>query len=193
MNWNLPIDVDIDGTAHEIRNKCDYRVVLDVIEVLNDEELELQAKILCALFIFYGNAELDTPEKVKLSFGDDKAVQKAVDEMTNIIGLGNNDESEHKPALMDWQHDFDKIAPPINRVLGYSVRGMHNYTHWYDFIGAYQEIGECSWATIVHIRSKKAKGKSLDKWERGFYNENKKAIDLPRKLTQTDKEWLESE
>ena len=32
MSWNLPISVEIDGTEYAIRNKCDYRVVLDVIK-----------------------------------------------------------------------------------------------------------------------------------------------------------------
>ena len=60
MSWNLPISVEIDGTEYPIRNKCDYRVVLDVIKALNDEDLDMQYRIQCALFIFYGNDELDT-------------------------------------------------------------------------------------------------------------------------------------
>ena len=64
MSWNLPISVEIDGTEYPIRNKCDYRVVLDVIKALNDEDLDMQYRIQCALFIFYGNDELNTQEKV---------------------------------------------------------------------------------------------------------------------------------
>lgn len=191
MSWNLPISVKIDGTEYAIRNECDYRVVLDVIKAINDEDLDMQYRICCALFIFYGNDELDTVEKVLSSLND---IQTAVLEMMKIINLGKEiTEEENKPKLMDWEHDFTQLAPPISRTLGYSVRDAKNYTHWFDFVGAYMEIGECSWANIVSIRSKRMKGKPLDKWEREFYNENRKLIDLPHKLTDEEQEWLDSD
>ena len=193
MSWDLPISVEIDGTEYAIRNKCDYRVVLDVIKALNDEDLDMQYRIQCALFIFYGNDELDTTEKVLKAFKTKENTQKAINEMTKIISLGEEKEQNDKPPIMDWEHDFNHIEPPINRVLGYSVRDENNYTHFYDFIGAYQEIGECSWANIVSVRSKRMKGKPLDKWEREFYNENRKLIDLPHKLTDEEQEWLDSD
>lgn len=191
MIWDLPISVEIDGKEYPIRNKCDYRVVLDIISALNDEDLEMKYRLECALFQFYGNDELDTVEKVLLSLND---IQTAVLEMMKIINLGKEiTEEENKPKLMDWEHDFAQLAPPISRTLGYSVRDAKNYTHWFDFVGAYMEIGECSWANIVSIRSKRMKGKPLDKWEREFYNENRKLIDLPHKLTDEEQEWLDSD
>ena len=193
MSWNLPISVEIDGTEYPIRNKCDYLVVLEVIKALNDEDLDMQYRIQCALFIFYGNDELDTKEKVLMAFRTKENTQIAINEMTKIISLGEEKEQDDKPQIMDWEHDFSHIAPPINRVLGYSVRDENNYTHFWDFIGAYQEIGECSWANIVSVRSKRMKGKPLDKWEREFYNENRKLIDLPHKLTDEEQEWLDSD
>jgi hypothetical protein len=48
MMWNLPLSVEIDGKDYKIRNKCDYRMVLDVINALNDEELEKVYRIQCA-------------------------------------------------------------------------------------------------------------------------------------------------
>ena len=165
--------------------------MLDVISALNDEDLEMEYRVECALFQFYGNDELDTIEKVLSSLND---IQTAVLEMMKIINLGKEiTEEENKPKLMDWEHDFTQLAPPISRVLGYSVRDANHYTHWWDFVGAYMEIGECSWANIVSIRSKRIKGKSLDKWEREFYNENRKLIDLPHKLTDEEQEWLDSD
>ena len=191
MMWSLPISVEIGGTKYPIRNKCDFRVVLDVISSLSDEELEMEQRVECALFQFYGNDELDTLEKVLSSLND---IQIAIVEMMKIINLGKEEtEEENKPKIMDWEHDFQQITPPISRVLGYSVRDAKNYTHWYDFIGAYMEIGECSWANIVSVRNKRMKGKPLDKWEREFYNENRKLIDLPHKLTDEEQEWLDSD
>ena len=108
MMWDLPIAVEINGKKHPIRNKCDYRVVLDVICALNDNELTDEEKVKCALFIFYED----------ISTIDD--FETAIKEMFRIINGGEEqDESqEQKPQLMDWQHDFPQLAPPISRVLG---------------------------------------------------------------------------
>ena len=182
--WSLPIAVEIDGKEYAIRNKCDYRVVLDVIAVLKDNELNQEEKIKCSLFIFYED----------ITGLED--VETAVNEMLKIINVGEEEENNNeptKPQLMDWEHDFTQIAPPISRTLGYSVRDAKNYTHWYDFIGAYMEIGECTFSNIITIRSKKQKGKPLEKWEQEFYRENKKLVDLPQNLTEEEKEWLDSD
>lgn len=183
INWDLPIAVNINGVEHSIRNKCDYRVILDVISALNDNELDDESKIKCSLYIFYENVE--EIEDFRVAF----------EEMIKIINLGDeNDEKEQqKPKIMDWEHDFNNVAPPISRVLGYSVRNKDNYTHWYDFIGAYMEIGDCYFAQIVSIRSKKRKGKKLDEQERQFYKEHKKEIDLPTELTEEERAWLDED
>lgn len=181
--WDLPKSVEIDDKIFKIRNDCDYRVVLDVISALNDDELDDYNKIKCALFIFYENMEDITDFKV------------AVDEMMKIINCGEEVDSKEpeKPRTMDWEHDFNNIAPPISRVLGYSVRDSKNYTHWYDFIGAYMEIGDCYFAQIISYRSKRLKGKKLDEMDREFYREHKKDIDLPIKLSTEEQKWLNSD
>ena len=191
MMWSLPISVEIGEKKYPIRNKCDFRVVLDVISSLSDEELEMEQRVECALFQFYGNDELDTVEKVLTSLND---IQIAIVEMMKIINLGKEEtEEEHKPKLMDWEHDYPQLAPAISRVLGYSVRQETTYTHWYDFIGAYMEIGDCTFANIISIRNKRIKGKKLEDWEQEFYRENKKIVDLPHKLTDEEQEWLDSD
>lgn len=183
MMWDLPIAVEINGKSHPIRNKCDYRVVLDVICALNDNELTDEEKVKCALLIFYED----------ISAIDDFEV--AIKEMFRIINSGEEQEEnqEQKPALMDWEHDFSQLAPPISRVLGYDVRTPDKYTHWYSFLGGYMEIGECTFSTIVSIRSKRAKGKKLDKWEEEYLREHRKMVELPRKLTAEEKDFLNSD
>lgn len=182
MMWSLPLTVEIDGVIHNIRNKCDYRVVLDVIEVFKDEELGDNEKIACALIIFYEDAD-----KIKNR-------EEAAKQMLKVINLGEEEtEQDNKPQIMDWKHDFQLIAPPVSRVLGYSVRDVNRYTHWYDFIGAYMEIGECQFSNVISIRTKRMKGQKLDKSEEEFYRENKKMIDLPQKFTKEEQEWLDSD
>lgn len=182
MMWNLPISVEIDGKEYTITNKCDYRMVLDVICALNDNELSDEQKIRTALYIFYE----DISECVD--------IEKAIKEMYKIISYGEESDGkdENKPRLMDWEHDFKILVAPINRVLGFEIRSI-DYLHWYSFLSGYFEIGECQFSTIITIRSKRAKGKKLDEWEREFYEENKSMVDLPLNLTDEEQEWLNSD
>lgn len=182
--WDLPFEVEIDGENHKIRNKCDYRVVLDVIGAITDDELTDEEKISCALFIFYEEADKITN------------IEEAVKQMYWIVGGGGktkntNEEESRKPPLMNWEFDFDKIAPPISRVLGYDVRMPDHYCHFWTFLGAYMEIGDCYFAQIVAIRNKRAKGKKLEKWEREFYEEHRAEIDLPLRLSAEELEFLD--
>ena len=181
--WDLPIAVEIDGRTHKIRNKCDYRVILDVICALNDNDLTEEEKVKCALFIFYEDiSEIEDYET-------------AIAEMMRIINGGEVEEKteDNKPPLMDWEHDFSQLAPPISRVLGYDVRTPEKYTHWYSFLGGYMEIGECTFSTIVNIRQKRQKGQKLEKWEQEYIREHRKLIELPQRLSQEESEWLNSE
>ena len=183
MNWDLPTFVDIDGLQYKIRNRCDYRVVLDTISALKDNELDIKYRYQCALFIFY--EDLAGCNNIDL----------AINEMLKIINYGEEEHAEkNKPTLMDWEHDFKHLVPPISRVLGYDVRMPDKYTHWYSFLSGYMEIGgECTFATIVSIRNKRAKGKKLEKWEIDFLGENRRMVDLPQKLTSEEQELLNSE
>lgn len=182
MMWDLPVAVEINGKQHPIRNKCDYRVVLDAICALNDSELTDEEKVKCALFIFYED----------VSAIDD--FDTAIKEMFSIINGGEEQEEnqEQKPQLMDWQHDFPVLVAPINRVLGFEIRSV-DYLHWMSLLSAYMEIGECTFSTIVSIRSKRAKGKKLESWEDEYLREHRKMVELPKKLTEEEKEWLDSD
>lgn len=179
MTWDLPISVEIDGIEHNIRNRCDYRVILDVIAALNDQELEIESRVECALIIFF--------EDISAITNLDAATQ----EMFRIINYGEVEQSDQeKPQMMDWEKDFKNIAPPVSRILGYDIRTPDKYTHWWSFLGGYMEIGECLFATVVAIRQKIRKGKKLEKWEQEFVNENRDMVILPTKYTKEEEEFL---
>ena len=188
MMWDLPTEIQIGEQIYHITNKCDYRVVLDVIVALNDEEMTMEEKSICSLILFY---EELTRQNIRFC-PHLKELQK---EMFRIIGGGEEQGENHeqKPQLMDWEHDFPQLAPPISRVLGYDIRMPDKYTHWYSFLGGYMEIGECVFSTLVSIRSKRAKSKKLEKWEQEFYQEHRKMVDLPRKLTAEEQAFLDSD
>lgn len=183
MEFSLPTSVIIGENEYKIRNDCDYRVILDVIEALKDKELDPNHALYCALYIFYQDFE-----KI-----DD--MKQAIASMYDIINCGEKPklDNDSKPPIMDWKHDFHMIAPAVNRVLGYEVRDPNRLTHWYTFIGAYMEIGDCYYAQVISIRRKRQKGRKLDDIDRRFYEDNKSDIDIPIELSEVDKEWLDSD
>lgn len=185
---DLPEVVDNNGVELRIREKCDYRIVKKVIRALKDIELKDEERIQCALVIFYEN------------YGEIKDVEDAVKQMNFIIDCGNQYKGEsilnptnNKMPIMDWDYDWDIIAPEINKVLGYDIRTPRKYTHWWTIIGAYMCIGKGTFNTVVGIRSKRAKNQKLDKWEIDYIREHRKIVELPRKLTAEEEEFLNSD
>lgn len=180
MDYGLPVAIEIKGTNHPIRNKGDYRMVLDVMSALSDEELDRNDRIRCALFIFYEDIAAI------------KDIKTAAEKMMEFINLGETESGDDTPPVMNWEQDFKIIVPPVNSILGFEVRSVE-YLHWWTFMGAYMEIGEGTFRTVVSIRKKKRTGKKLEKWEEEFYRENRKMIDLPMNLSKEERELLEAD
>ena len=176
MTYELPTSVTVNGREYAIRS--DYRVVLDIISALSDPELDNENKALETLDCFYPDF-LDMPAE---------DYTEALKQCTSFINGGETEESaKRQPKLMDWQQDFPLIVAPVNRILGEEIRAM-KYLHWYTFLAAYQEIGDCTFAQVVGIRRKKLKGKKLDAAEREFYQQNRKLVDFKRTYTAAENE-----
>ena len=107
-----------------------------------------------------------------------------------FINCGEENQNKKAPTLMNWEQDFKYIVSPINRVIGLEVRSV-DYLHWWSFIYAYYEIGDCFFAQVVRIRDKKAHGKKLDKEEREFYRKNRDTIELKVSLNDAENEILQ--
>ena len=141
--YNLPFEVQNGDKRLLIRSNCDFRIVLDTIQALQDNALTDEEKAKCALIIFYENyEEIQDP-------------QEALDDMMKIISYSEEleDEKDNKPSLMDWNKDFNQIVQPINRIIGYDVRLPNQYTHWWSFMAGYMEMGnECTFSTKLSIR-----------------------------------------
>lgn len=186
--WYLPTTVKTHDINFNIRNECDYRIVLDVINVIEDKDFTADEIAECTLMLFYENIE--QLNEIEDDIERSEALQYLFEEMFKIINLGEvSAEKNTKPAIMNWSKDFKLLVSPISRVIGYDVR-KPEHTHWWTFVGAYMEIGDCSFANIVSIRNKRYKGKKLEKWEEEFYRENRELIDLPYNLAPEDEEFL---
>lgn len=185
MEYGLPKSLNIGGENFSIR--YDYRVILDIFEALNDPELDEQEKALAVLQMFY------------LDFDDLEDYDEALKACFAFINGGRAESRQQKrPKLLDWNQDFCYIVAPVNRVIGYEVRGVDydpstntGGLHWWTFLSAYMEIGECLFAQIVRIREKKASGKKLDKSDQEFYRKNRELVDIKMHYTDQENSLLE--
>lgn len=176
--YELPKSLDVCGVMYEIRS--DYRAVLDICAALSDTEMDEYNKAMECLEIFYPQFKEMPPEHY----------QEALKRCFWFINCGSEEENNRKaPKLMDWEQDFQYIVAPINRVIGKEIRSAEDL-HWWTFVSAYYEIGDCTFAQIVRIRDKKAKGKKLDKAEQEWYKNNRKLVDFKHTYTDGEKEIL---
>ena len=93
---------------------------------------------------------------------------------------------------MDWEQDATLIIAAVNRVVGREIRA-DKYMHWWTFLSAYMEIGECTFTHILSIRQKRATGKKLEKWEQDYIRDNKDVVLLKDKLTEQEKREREED
>lgn len=165
--YELPTSVVVDGREYSITNNGDFRMVLDCIEALRDDELSEDFRILASLLIFYN--EFDTVNEILQL----PSVTKLVKEMYTFINCGQQENStQHTDYnLIDWELDSQMICSGINNVIHDEIRAKE-YVHWWTFIGYFMAIGESTLSTVVSIRNKICKHKKLEKWEREFRREN---------------------
>lgn len=165
--YEIPTSIFIDGKEFPIRNKGDYRVVLDCFLALEDAEIDKQERLFSSLIIFYdGFNEIEDLQKLP-------DLETAVKQMYWFFNCGqdiSNQRQQHY-KLIDWNEDSQLICSAINTVSGTEVRSL-DYLHWWTFMGYYMAIKECPLSYIIQIRDKIMKGKKLEKHEREFKLEN---------------------
>ena len=169
--YRLPKSTIIAGK--EVPFASDFRDILYLFQILNDPDLLEHERVLLAAENFY-----ETDDYLE-------DIQTALSDMMEFIRGGTEEpKTSSKKPLYDWDKDYDIIVSPINRVLGKDVRGME-YLHWWTFLSAFMEIGECTFNTFVAIRDKKNRNVKLEKWEERIYRENKDRIVLTKKVDST--------
>lgn len=166
--WSLPISATFGGIEYKIN--ADFRDVLDVIGYLSDPARPEFLRWQIALQLFY---EGDIPQEYQL---------EAMEFLGKFISY-ETENAKPGPKLFDWNTDAKMIVADINKVAGFEVRSAP-FLHWWTFLSYFNGIGEGQLSTVVSIRSKKAKGKKLEKWEQEYYRENKDTVDLKKPETE---------
>lgn len=179
MDYTLPKAISIGGKEYSIR--YDFRPILDICAAMEDPDLDAQEKAWVACNIFYPD----------FSSIPTKHLTEAVEKCYWFIGGGDIGPKHKGPVLVSWEKDVKHIIAPINRVLGFEIRDTpENGLHWWTFLSAYMEVGDCTFAQIVRIRNLLAKGKKLDKHDREWYRANAHLVNMPARLSQAEMEFL---
>lgn len=171
--WNLPSSPEIDGTEYPI--ETDFRTILNILSYFSNPDYEEDEKWMICMEFLFGDVFAIPPS----------SYQEAMRKITDFIDMGMEGDERQKPRTMDWEQDAGLIIPAVNRVMGCEVRSL-DYLHWWTFLGAYMEIGESLFSTVLQIRTKKAKGKKLEKEEKEFLRENRKLVELENRYSQSE-------
>lgn len=179
MNYELPESLMVCGVKRLIRT--DYRAVLDICAALSEVNATDFEKSIAALKILYVDFD-DIPYK---------HYTEALRQCFWFINCGEDEKKSTSAKLMDWEKDFKYIVSPVNRVIGTEIRSL-KYLHWWTFIAAYYEIGDCTFAHIVRIREKKARNEKLNKQEEKWYRQNRDIVDIKTEYTAAEEELLKA-
>jgi adenylate kinase len=114
MTWDLPISVKIGENFYNIRDKCNFKVILDCLEAIKDDTLSDRDRALCALYIFY-------EDFVKISELSENEINEAVQQMYSIID-GDNKTSENSETLEQVINTAQTTSPNyvVGKVVGTS-------------------------------------------------------------------------
>ena len=168
--YTLPTTVKIRDNDFKIRNKGDFRMVLDCFNALQDDNLSQQERVISSLIIFYD--DVHSYEDLCVLFKDDEDLKLAIEKMYDFFNCNQKEVgAKQNYKLIDWDNDSQIICSAINNVANIEIRSLE-YLHWWTFMGYYISIGESVLSTVVGIRHKIATGKKLEKYEKDFKKDN---------------------
>ena len=165
--YSLPTQTDIGGKVYALR--ADFRNILDIFSCLDDPDLPEMIRWLTALSLFY-EPEVAAEHR-----------REAMEYLSWFLRCGEG-ESAPGPKLLDWQQDADAIIAGVNKVSGCEVREKP-FVHWWTFLSWFHAMEGGQLATVVSIRDKLHRGKKLEDWEKDFYRQNKKKVDLKKRYS----------
>lgn len=180
----LPTCLNIGGVDYPI--ETDYRNILIALTACADPEVSDKGKLYILMKRLFRDGLENIPEE---------CVSEAAEKTKWFIDCGQTaDENKPPRKLIDWEQDESIIFPAINKVVHIEVRAAL-YIHWWTFMGYFMEIEEGTFSVVLGIRQKKAKNKSLEKWEKEFYQNNKALCEIKTRYTEeelAEKEHLNS-
>ena len=179
MIGQLPDTLTVGNQEYQI--ETDFRNILVFLEACEDPELNEEEKLFILLKRLFGKRYEFIPQEL---------LPEAARQAKWFVDCGRSEEESHTRKMIDWVQDASIIFPAVNKVAGKEVRGA-DCIHWWTFMGYFMEIEGGTFSTVLSIRSKKQRGKKLEKWEQEFYQKNKWLCDLKQRHTKEEQEEID--
>ena len=165
----LPNSLWVGGVEHEINS--DFRYGIAILNELNNPDSSDTEKAGFMLQVLYGKQKL-------AGMADyNEAYTQALWFLQCGRKSGGDRDDSLDTMIFDWAQDEHLIFTGIAGSIGRDVRIL-DYCHFWEFMSYFAGMGECTFTTVCAIRSKRAKGHKLEKWEEEFYRKNRGIIDL---------------
>lgn len=180
MIGELPTALTVGGQKLPIN--ADFRVMLRIYSALTDDELSPVEKAYVCVRLMY---RVEIPVSLFK-----EAVERA------YWFFDGGDMPRSKPThqrTVDWEQDEQFVMPAVSKSLGVPDIRSLPYLHWWTFLGAFGEIGEGLYSTILGVRSKIASGKKLEPWEREFYRKNRELVVIKKQNAEDEEARRETE
>ena len=169
--WSLPREAVIGGKTYALRT--DYREILKIFSLLQQEELPAFIRWHAALELFFGAPVPDAD------------FLQAAEYFRRFVSCGREEGETPGPRLIDWETDAQVIVSDVNRAAGQEIRSLP-YLHWWTFLGWFHSIGEGGLSTLVSVRDKLNRGKKLEKWEQEYYRQNSTLVKMRKKYSASE-------
>lgn len=163
----LPKTLSVGGVERGINS--DWRACFTILQLLERPDLLYHEQLQVIVGILFDD-EIE-PEYH----------YEAVERAFWFLDGGDSPKSDGHNAVSgdrvySWVQDAKYIIAAVDRVLGRSCRAI-SYLHWWDFLSAFMEVGECTFTTLVHQRKLRKTGKQSDV-DRQWWSENRDIAEL---------------
>lgn len=174
----LPSSLLVQG--QQLAINADWRPCVNIMRMFERTDLSDSEKIMCMVGILYVD---EIP---------DNLLVEAAEQAVWFLNLGEESTGKGKTTgrLFSWEQDLKYIISAVDKSAGFSIRSKDFY-HFWEFMSAFFESGECVFNTLVHQRKLKKTGKQ-SKADKEWWIENKDIAELKVELTSDEKEVLDA-
>lgn len=176
----LPSSLSLQGQEYAIN--ADWRPCVNIMRMFERTDLSDTEKILCMVGILYKD---EIPDSLVTEAAEQAVwflnLGEVADGKKNALSLGR---------LFSWEQDLKFIISAVDKSAGFSIRSREFY-HFWEFVSAFFETGECVFNTIVHQRKLKKTGKQ-SKADKEWWAENRDIAELKVELTSDEQEILDA-
>lgn len=166
--------------------RTDFRIYIQIVQCLDDDELTDEEKVSTALWLLYGMSQ---PPLEMAYQGLIWYLNFTTEPFENEYSKSSRRKETTKGSpCMSFDIDSGRIYTAFRRY--YNVDLKSSYIHWVEFLYMLKDLGECAYTSVIDIRSKKITS-SMGTSEKNAYRDLKEKYRLKPKLTSEQSKQIE--